>query len=141
VTPRLLPSSQWSRLRGTQLGGAIEALPPGSRIVVVEHEGAIVAAWGVLPYTHLEGLWVSPNWRGGRALLTLAQGVRGLLEPEGTQVVLTSCLEGDGAVLRLLERPEAVPRPCTMYSLPVNGLGQCPTTRRRRKSMMGQDEE
>jgi N-acetylglutamate synthase-like GNAT family acetyltransferase len=74
VTTRILPPDEWSRLDGTLLKGAQDLLNPDIDIVlVVEKEGEIVGCTSFLPRWHIEGLWVSPQYRKkasvGRSLL------------------------------------------------------------------------
>jgi N-acetylglutamate synthase-like GNAT family acetyltransferase len=61
---RILPPEEWSKLEGTLLGTAREALNPETDIVlVVERDGAIIACTSFLPRWHMEGVWVSPSHR------------------------------------------------------------------------------
>lgn len=75
MTTRVLPSSEWSRLEGTELEQLAKALDPErTRIVVVEREGQIVGTWAATTFVHLEGIWIHPDFRGrvsvGRRLLS-----------------------------------------------------------------------
>ena len=59
---RLLPREEWSRLPSQEL------LEPDSQVYVVEHDGEIVACGKALRVTHLEGLWIAPEYRGNAGL-------------------------------------------------------------------------
>lgn len=77
---RVLPPEEWHRV------DAASPLPPlwpyvrpeDVRMVVVEEAGEIVGALAVLRMTHLEGLWLAPEYRGNPGV------VRGLLKQAGT---------------------------------------------------------
>lgn len=65
MTSRILPQDEWHRLSGTDLPKALPYVKPeDAQIVVVEHDGEIVGAWGVLRIVHLEGVWIAPAYRG-----------------------------------------------------------------------------
>lgn len=73
MTARLLPREDWHRLEGTLLEAAWPHLPPDTRIVVVERDGAIVACSALFQAWHQEGTWKAEHCRGdvavGRELL------------------------------------------------------------------------
>ncbi len=73
MTSRLLPSSEWPRLTGTQLETLVPVLPDGARVLVVEQDGAIRACVALYPLWHLEGLWISD----AAATRPLLESIRG----------------------------------------------------------------
>lgn len=73
---RVLPVAEWSRLASVPCGGQIPDIRPEDMAeIVVEDGDRIVARWTVLRMTHLEGLWIDPEYRNagtGRRLMRLA---------------------------------------------------------------------
>lgn len=64
MTTRVLPPEEWARLGDTDLARYLPLFEPADvRVVVVERDGRIVAAWGVLHVVHLEGVWIAPEYR------------------------------------------------------------------------------
>jgi hypothetical protein len=118
MTCRELPRAEWPQLAATELGQALEALPADTRVVVVEHHGAIVGCWAVMTYTHVEGLWVAPQHRGrGGVLRRLRAGIRGLLLERGDRVALTCGLTPD--VVALIEARGGTELPGRQFAIPV----------------------
>jgi len=103
MTRRELPRSEWARLAGTELAPAIAAdvFPADTRLVVVEDDaGAIVGAWAVIRYVHVEGLWIAPTHRGrGRVLRHLLAGMRDVARSWGAAAVWTAAQTADVARL------------------------------------------
>ena len=106
MTTRILPPDEWSKLTGTDVEIPLSLVDPANvEVVVVEHDGVIVAHWMLLSMLHVEGLWIAPDarkhtsvarrlWlgmkktvaaRGGTSVLTGAatDEVRGLLDHAG----------------------------------------------------------
>lgn len=111
-----LPQSEWPRLTGVgtvdgeDLGKIAAACPADARLVVVEDGGLIVGSWAVMPYVHVEGLWIHPLYRKqgsvGRRLLT---GMRQIAARWGVRAVLTGCSSDE--VRLLLEKVGGVKLP------------------------------
>jgi N-acetylglutamate synthase-like GNAT family acetyltransferase len=69
MTARLLPRSEWSRLRGTQLETVVPVLRrERGRVLVVEQDGEIVGCVALYRLWHLEGLEIRQK-SATRALL------------------------------------------------------------------------
>ena len=65
LTTRLLPQSEWDKLGDTDIPVILPfTRPEDIQIVVVEEQDRIVGAWAVLRVVHLEGAWVTPEYRG-----------------------------------------------------------------------------
>jgi hypothetical protein len=120
MTARVLPVDEWPKVAGTEIGLALGALPAGSQILVVEDGDTVVGAWGLLPYYHVEGLWIAPGSRKrgavGRRLLT---GMRRLAQTVGAKIVWTGALSPD--VAALLEHYGAHQIPGVHYAMYVGG--------------------
>jgi hypothetical protein len=124
MTTRELPRGEWHRLETTELGPALAYLPDDTKVMVVEHHGDLVGCWAVIPYLHVEGLWIHPAHRSlGRALLALAHATRTELEHRGARVVLTTCLDGDKVVRGLLERQDALELPGRSFVMRTEKIG------------------
>jgi hypothetical protein len=119
----VVPREEWAaRLAGTELEPAIEHLPPGTRVVVVVDDAdQTVACWATMQYVHVEGLWIAPEHRKrSKAFGHLADGMRALLEADGTRAVLTVAI--DDVVAGLLESKGAAALPGVQYVLPVERI-------------------
>lgn len=89
---RILPSSEYRKLAGTELETLLPYLPNGVRVLAVETAtGELVGCWALLPVYHAEGLWIAPAHRGrGRVALRLLEGMRTLCRALGVQTVATA---------------------------------------------------
>lgn len=118
-TTRILPAEEWHRLLGTELDEFVPLLDPTyTQIVVVEHDGEIVASWAATRLVHLEGIWISPAYRkspsvGRRLLLAARQAVRSM----GATWALTGCASED--VRAMLDKVGARRLPMDAYVMPV----------------------
>ena len=65
---RVLSKDEWGRLDVTELPQISSVKPKEIDVVVVEHDGKIVASMEVLRVTHFESLWIDPEHRGNPAL-------------------------------------------------------------------------
>lgn len=78
MTTRILPKSEWGRLWETDLPALLQKAPDAD-VYVVEEAGRVVGCVAALRVTHLEGLWIAPEYRGnaglGRRLVRLARGI------------------------------------------------------------------
>lgn len=64
MTTRVLPESEWHRIEASQLPLLLAYMrPEDTDIVVVEDGDRIVACMGVLRVTHLEGVWIDPEYK------------------------------------------------------------------------------
>jgi N-acetylglutamate synthase-like GNAT family acetyltransferase len=63
VTTRILPREEWPRLVGTEAETVWPQLTDAARVVVVEHDGAIVGCHLLQPVLHAECLWIHPDYR------------------------------------------------------------------------------
>lgn len=64
LATRILPTNEWPRLAGSDVGEALPYhRPEDVQIVVVEDEGTIVGTWAVLRVVQLEGVWIEPSYR------------------------------------------------------------------------------
>ncbi len=120
LTARLLPSSEWSALAGTELDHLSHLSPPpeGVLVVVVEQDAQIVACWAAVQTIHVEGLWKREDFRGdlaaGRLLLTT---MLDLLRANDVSEVLTSAISSEVEVM--LTRIGGSPIPGRLWHFPV----------------------
>lgn len=90
---RILPKEEYSKLIGTELELVWKDLPAESKILVVEEYEKIIGTWAVIPYTHVECVWVHPDYRGkGTVLKKLVPAMFKLLRKLNISHVLTSAL-------------------------------------------------
>jgi N-acetylglutamate synthase-like GNAT family acetyltransferase len=64
MTTRILPPAEYPRLVGTEAATIWPQLTDAARVVVVEHDGAIVGCHVLQPVLHAECLWIHPDHRG-----------------------------------------------------------------------------
>lgn len=122
MTSRILPPAEWSKLHETQLPTILPHVEPDdAQIVVVEDGDRIVGSWAVLRITHLEGLWIHPEYRGrvsvARRLLISTLKVARQWAPKW---VMTG--SDQEPVRRMLERFGALKVPMDTYVMPVEDL-------------------
>ena len=67
MTTRILPKAEWGRLWETGLPPLLQKAPDAD-VYVVEDGGRVVGCVAALRVTHLEGLWVAPEYRGNAGL-------------------------------------------------------------------------
>lgn len=124
MTSRVLPPAEWPRLAGTEAEGFVAHLTDAARVVVVEHDGAIVGCHVLQPVLHAEGLWIHPEYRkkasvARRLWSTVRQTAR---ETFGVQWVATGAASDD--IRGLLEHVGAVKLP-DHYMVPVGDRDTC----------------
>jgi hypothetical protein len=118
MTSRVLPRDEWPRLVGTEAGEIWPHLPEGSLPVVVEHDGAIVGCHVLIPYWHVECLWIAPNARGrGAVARRLWAAVRETARFMHVRTAFTAAL--DDRVRGLLEHVGAMKLPGDHYCVPL----------------------
>lgn len=117
-----LPRDQWARLAGTPLAPYAIALPPDTRILVVEDgAGAIVGQWAAIRYLHGEGLWIADAHRTRGAVLGRLLGeMRRLAHGDGVDVLMTGAV--DNQVRGLIAHAGGRALPGEQYVVPVRGL-------------------
>lgn len=118
---RQLPQAEWPRIAHTEIGPALEVLPPDdTRILVVEDAGQILGTWALIRYVHVEGVWVHPDHRKrGRVAAHLLGGMREIAQAWGQSVVLTAAVTDD--VRQLIAHLGGQQLPGDHYVLPING--------------------
>lgn len=109
-TVRVLPEDEWvEKLAGTALAGH-RLRPAHAVVIVVEHDGQVVACWAAFDTVHVEGLWIHPDHRG-RAVVarTLLNGMLAELHASGVAEVVTNADTPE--IEALLRRVAAVQLP------------------------------
>lgn len=119
MTSRLLPREEWPKLADLQASTLLPYVPPDdAQMVVVEDGDRIVGVWAVLRITHLEGLWIHPDYRGrvsvARRLLVTTLAAARRWAP---QWVMTGA--NDDCVRRMLDHVGAVKLPMDTYVMSV----------------------
>lgn len=118
MTTRILPCEEWPRLMGTDAEAIWPTLDPmRSAIVVVEHDGVIIAHHILLYVLHAEALWVHPAHRkgivGGRLWAAVKSAVRG----SGARGFVTAAVDDD--VRRLIAKVGGTPLPGSHFTVTV----------------------
>lgn len=113
---RILPTTEWPRLVGTEAETVWPHLDPArTSIVVVEHDGAIVGCHVLSWLLHAECLWIHPDHRGRssvarRLWASVKQTARDVWHAHA--IVTGAC---DDRVRALLQHVGAEPLPGEMY--------------------------
>lgn len=118
---RVLPLSEWPRLRGLcELGETLDYLPHDAQILVVEREDQIVGVWALLTVHRAEGVWVHPDYRGKTSV---ARRLWRFLHETAQRVGAWRLETGacDPLIARLLERHGGQRVPVDTYVLPLKG--------------------
>lgn len=108
---RILPSSEYRKLVGTELETLVPHFPNGTQVIAVETpDGTLVGCWALLPVYHAEGVWIHPDYRrGGRVGLRLLEGLRTLCRRLGVRTVATASVSDN--VDRLIRHLHALELP------------------------------
>lgn len=117
MTDRLLPVTEWHRLKGTSLEPALPHLKPErTSIAVVEDDGKIVACWMAVSVMHAEGVWIDPAYRSRISVARkLWRRMKAIVNGQGLDRVLTGA---DSPQIRaLLDRQRATPLAYQEYVL------------------------
>lgn len=118
MTTRMLSRDEWAtKLAGTELEAAVPYLD-GAQVVVVEDGETVVGCWALIPYVHVEGVWIAPAHRGrGSVARRLLSGMRRAAQAMGVSTVMTAAISDD--VRELLAHLGATKLPGEHYALPV----------------------
>jgi hypothetical protein len=120
MTTRILPVAEYPRLAGTECELVWPHLPPEAQVVVVEQGGQVVGCHTLIPYWHLECLWLAPRVRGtGSAARRLWSAVQTVALGLGARAVLTTAI--DDRVRGLLAHVGATQLPGECYVVPMRG--------------------
>lgn len=115
---RVLPVDEWPRLSRVPCDTPWWLFDPvTTRVLVVEHAGAIVGTCSLLPFVHAECLWIDPAHRvAGRRLL---RGVYQQARAMGARRLWSGSLSE--RMTSILYRLGAVKLPGFSYVFPVKG--------------------
>ena len=122
MTTRELPVTEWDRLCDTDLPAALVYVrPEDAKVMVVERDGRIVGAWAALRVTHLEGVWIAPEYRkrasvAGRLLRAGLEAARSF----GSRWAMTGAQTEDVAAL-IRTHLGGVRIPMDTYVIPLEG--------------------
>lgn len=116
---RILDSSEWHRLEGTEADTVWRDIPPAACVVVVEHEGEIVGCHVLVPVLHAECLWIHSDYRkrssvGRRLWAAVKQEAMNRFGAVGFQTAAV-----DDEVRGLLDHVGGVPIPGDHYMVPL----------------------
>lgn len=118
MTTRILPQEEWPRLAGTEAETVWPHLSSDARIVVVERDDRIVGCHVLIPYWHVECLWIAEEDRGhGSVARRLWSEVQRIARELGAKCVLTAAI--DERVRGLLAHVGATKLPGDHYVVPL----------------------
>jgi len=120
---RFLPPDEWHRVKPTELGTLIPfAEPQNTAIIVAEDRGEIVGTLAAMQVTHLEGLWVKPEYRGAFTAFKLYQQALALARARKEAWVLGGAADDDRYMEGLIRRLGGSPLPVTFYAMKSGGV-------------------
>lgn len=90
-------------------------------IVAEEDDGEIIGCLSAMQVTHLEGLWVKPEKRGGLVAWMLYQQAIAFANVRQERWVFGGAADGDERMDGLIRRCGGTPLPVKFYSMPVGG--------------------
>lgn len=121
---RILRPEEWGRV---PINDALPSLlpfvaPQNIAIIVAEDDaGEIVGVLSALRMTHLEGLWVHPEQRGGMVAWKLYTQALALANVRDESWVVGGAADGDETMDDLIRRCGGNQLPLRFYSMPVGG--------------------
>lgn len=122
MTSRILPSSEWARLNGTEAETLWPTLDPAhAQILVVEDGDAILGCWTLLLVPHVECLWIAPDERARVSVARrLWTGMQKLTQQIGAEYVWTAAVADP--VKGLLSHAKARKLDGEHYVLPMGSV-------------------
>lgn len=121
MTTRLLPEDEWARVSHTDLAQFLPYVDPSrAQVIVVEDAGRVVGCWAVVQMTHVEGLWIDPDYRGSvgvarRLWVTTMAAARRV----AARWVMTGSQQPE--IAQMLLKAGAVQIPMDTFVMPVAG--------------------
>ena len=117
---RILSPEEWSKIEDLELSQLLRSCAPeNAAVIVVEDDGEIIGAMGVLQITHLEGVWVKPERRKGVVLRPLLRMAMALARARGESFMFGGAANGDDRMDGLIRRLDGHPMPLRFYAMPV----------------------
>jgi ribosomal protein S18 acetylase RimI-like enzyme len=118
MTTLVLSCDEWAEIVKPYQAAAWACLDANAKILVIEDEGRVVGCAGLLPYLHVEGLWIDPAYRKrasvGRRLL---QMLRGAADAMRTRSVVS--MIGTPEMDRIARALGGQPLPLPVYDIPI----------------------
>lgn len=121
---RFLKPEEWTeKLTATQLPELLPYVSPQNITIIVaeDEEGKVVGSIMALKVTHLEGLWVDPQHRGGRVAWQLYQQALAVARIEREHFVFGAAANSDERMDDLITRCGGRRLPMRLYSMAVGG--------------------
>ena len=120
---RILRPDEWGRVPTHEMPSLLPfTAPQNIAIIVTENEaGEIVGVLSALRVTHLEGLWVKPEYRGRMVAWELYTQALALANVRDETWVVGGAADGDETMDNLIRRCNGTPLPLRFYSMPVGG--------------------
>lgn len=116
LTTRVLAPEEHAHLPSDEQTAALP-LFPGVRVIACEHNGVIVGSIGLVPLWHVEGVYVTPEWRGTGVLQTLVAAMHAEARALGLQTVYPAAQQD--ALVHFIERIGGVELPVRWFALAV----------------------
>jgi len=120
---RILRPDEWGRVPINEMPSLLPFVAPQNiAIIVVEDDaGEIIGMLSALRVTHLEGLWVKPEYRGRMVAWDLYRQAMALAGVRDESWVVGGAADGDETMDGLIRRCGGNPLPLRFYSMPVGG--------------------
>jgi hypothetical protein len=126
MNARILNADEWGKVEGTPISALLPYVDPSDvAVVVVEDGDRIVARWCVFRVTHLEGIWIDPEYRGNAGVIRpLLRQAFAVPRVRGERWAFSGADDSpesglDKKVDRLLRRIGGERMPVRFYAIPI----------------------
>lgn len=120
---RILRPEEWSTVDVPDLPPLFPYVAPQNIAVIAAEngDGKNLGYLSALRVTHLEGLWVRPEARGGRVAFELLRQGLALAKARQESWVIGGAANGDARMDDLIRRSSGVPLALRFYTIPAGG--------------------
>lgn len=120
---RILRPEEWHRINVPELPALFPFVDPQNIAVVIAEDdsGEIVGCISTLRVTHLEGIWVKPELRGGMVAMSLLRQALAIARMRNESWVMGGAAETDPVMDGYIRRLGGIPLPVKFYPMPVGG--------------------
>ena len=120
---RILQPEEWHRIPTPDLPLLLPYVAPQNIAVIVaeDDKGEIIGCLSAMRVTHLEGIWVKPEHRGGMVAWALYRQAVALADVRHEEWVFGGAAEDDERMEDLIQRCGGSQLPLKFYSMPVGG--------------------
>jgi hypothetical protein len=117
---RILPAEEWVKFEDPKLPPLFSAmLPKEVSVIVVEDEEKIIARMLVMRITHLEGVWIDPEYKNAGVTGALLRQTAAVVNSHGDVWAMAG--SADSVMTDILERMGGVQISADFFALGIGG--------------------